>query len=204
MVDGFCHVLGDTQRVSIDVRTQHSADKAWWWDGTQWVPAWTSDGRYWFDGRYWRHLRRRLTRAEWFVFAAWIGLWVLAVAWAIWAVQAAGDAENVTMPTPMLITGLTLLALVVVGIPTTSGWLAARRRWTRVLVFAAAVTCLLLAWYVAAMLVVPVPVGQPDIQDDAAGAGLVYLALPTAAAVLVLTGIGASIGVIADRVVGGR
>lgn len=195
--------------MSIETGLQHSSDRVWWWDGTQWQSAWSADGSHWFDGTKWVPAgqvprRRTLTRAEWLVAAAWMALWVMGVAWAIWAVQAAGDAEAVTMPTPMLITGLALLALVVVVIPTTSAWLAARRRWTQVLLFAGAVTCLLLAWYVAAMLAVPVPVGQPDIQDDAAGAGLVFLAIPTAAAVLVLTGIGAGIGVIAGRVVGGR
>lgn len=201
--------MGDTREVSIETAPHHSPDRVWWWDGAQWTLAWSSDGAWWFNGSQWvpaaqTPRSRFMTRPEWLVAAVWGVLWVLGVAWAIWAVQAAADAEKVTMPIPMLITGLTLLALVLVGIPTTSGWLAARRRWTQVLVFAAAVTCLLLAWYVAAMLVVPVPAGQPDTQDDAAGAGLVYLAIPTAAAVLFLTGIGTGLGAVAGRLVRGR
>lgn len=45
----------------------HSPDRAWWWDGAQWVPAFSEDGRRWFDGVAWREVEpswlRRSRRA---------------------------------------------------------------------------------------------------------------------------------------------
>jgi len=32
----------------------HSDDRRFWWDGTQWVPAWSPDGSSWFDGARWQ------------------------------------------------------------------------------------------------------------------------------------------------------
>lgn len=179
---------------------QHSADGQWWWDGAQWVPAWTPDGQWWFDGSRWRRARnfprrRRLDRGERVVALVWVVGWVVAVAWAFWAVTP-NDVENAPMPLPMFISGIGLLFGLVVGLLVTAGWLAARRRWPGVLVLVLGVTGAVLAWYVAAMLAVPVPPGQPDIQDDAAGAGLVLIAVPTFGIAAALTGIGAGVGVL--------
>lgn len=179
---------------------QHSADGQWWWDGTRWVPAWTPDGQWWFDGSHWRRAgtspeRRRLSRREWVVVAAWAVGWAVAVAWAIWAATP-DDVANAPMPAPMLISGVGLLLCLVAGLVATSGWLAARRRWFVVVLPVLGVTGGVLAWYVAAMLAVPVPEGQPDIQDDAAAAGLMLIALPTLGVVAALSGIGAGVGVL--------
>lgn len=185
--------------MSLDT-VQHSADGQWWWDGAQWVPAWSPDGQWWFDGHHWRRAetavdRRRLSRRDWVVVAAWAIGWAVAVAWAFWAVTPV-DAASAPMPLPMLISGFGLLLCTVGGLLATSGWLAAHRRWSSVVLLVVAVTGAVLAWYVAAMLAVPVPAGQPDIQDDAAAAGLIFIALPTLGVVAALTGIGAGAGVL--------
>ena len=69
-----------------------------------------------------------------------------------------------------------------------------------VLVFAVASPALL-AWYVAAMLTDLDE--QPDTQDDAAGVGLVLLAVPTAVVVAVLSAVGAGMGGLVRRFRGG-
>lgn len=89
---------------------------------------------------------------------------------------------------------MALLTFVVVALLITSAWLGGSALLAALLPFAGTVTCLLLAWYVTAILAVPVRTRQPDIQDDAAGAGLVFLALPSAGLVFVLTAIGAGLG----------
>ena len=141
--------------------------------------------------------RRPLTRAEVIVSGAWGVLWIACVVWAVIVVPATATSESPT--TPVLVSGVLLLSLTVLGIPVTSGWLAARRRWGTVLVFAGGVTAGALAWYVVAMLAVPVPDSQSDTQDIATGAGLVVLAVPTAAVVALLTSIGAGAGALVQR-----
>ncbi len=180
---------------------RHSPDRAWWWDGAQWIPAWSADRSHWFDGSKWvpvKQVPRPLTRSEGVVGAAWLVLWVAGVVWAAKAVPAAQVTDSPSAP--LLFTGIALIATSSAGIIATSAWLAARRRWALVALFAASVTCLLLAWYVAAMFSVPVPVNQPDTQDDMAGAGVVLLAFPTAGVVVLLSAIGVGIGTLIRHV----
>jgi hypothetical protein len=138
-----------------------------------------------------------MSRPEWLVAASWLLVWIAGVVWAVMAVPPAQVTD--TPSAPILVTGVALLALTVIGIVATSAWLTARSRWSLVLVFAIVITVALLGWYVAAMLAVPIPQDQPDVQDDAAGAGVVLLALPTAGVVILLTAIGFGIGSLSSR-----
>lgn len=194
--------MDETGSVSVETVGRHSADGRWWWDGGRWTAAWSSDGRWWFDGAQWTPAQRpqrraSLTRSEWIVTAVWGVLWVAGVVWAAMAVPPAQVTDSPS--TPILATGLLLAGVTVVGALVTSGWLGTRRRWVQVLLFAAALTGALLAWYVAAMLAVPIPAGQPDTQDDAAGAGVVLLAVPTVLLVAVLCSVGAGVGALVSR-----
>ena len=38
--------------------TLHSEDGAWWWSGSEWLPARSPDGKWWFDGQVWRRAKR--------------------------------------------------------------------------------------------------------------------------------------------------
>jgi hypothetical protein len=182
---------------------RHSPDKAWWWSGAQWMPAWSPDGAWWFDGSTWRSAltvgrpasrpRRQLTQAEMVVAALWFALWLISTAWAAVTVpRAQAGGSTVSLGTWVL--GTVLVGSVVLGTVVSAAWLAYRGRWWVVWLLVIYVSGLFFAWYVAAMLFVPVPAGQPDAQDDAVGAGLVFLALPTAVAVGFLVSVGTGVG----------
>jgi hypothetical protein len=182
---------------------RHSPDKVWWWSGTQWLPAWSPDGAWWFDGSTWRSAltggrpasrpRRQLTQAEIVVAALWIALWVACTAWAVVTVPKA-QAEGSTVSSATWVWGIALVSSVVLGTVVSAIWLAYRGRWWVIWLLAICVSGLFFAWYVAAMLAVPIPAGQTDTQDDAAGAGLVFLAIPTAVAVGFLVSVGTGVG----------
>jgi hypothetical protein len=190
----------------------HSLDKAWWWSGTQWMPAWSPDGAWWFDGSTWRSAltrrrptsrpRRHLTQAEMVVAALWFVLWLACTVWAVVTVPKA-QAEGSTVSSATWVWAIVLFGAAVLGTVVSAVWLAYRGRWWVIFLLVIYVSGLFFAWYVAAMFAVPIPAGQPDTQDDAAAVGLVFLALPTAVAVGFLaavgTGIGAAIRAVARR-----
>jgi hypothetical protein len=185
---------------------QHSADLEWWWAEGRWHQAWSEDRQWWFDGATWRAVveplpRRagasafRLTPSEVVVGGLSFLVWVVGVIWAAIAVPEA-DATG-ELSTAAAVAGVALLAVSVLGIAATAGWLAWRARWPQVGLLAIYMVGLLLGWYVAMMLAVPVPAGQPDAQDDLAAVGLIFLVIPTAFVVGLLTCVGAAIGAVA-------
>lgn len=127
------------------------------------------------------------------VAALWFALWLACTAWAVVTVPK-GSAEGATVSSATWVWGIVLVGSVVLGTVVSAAWLASRGRWWVIWLLAIAVSGLFFAWYVAAMLAVPIPTGQPDTQDDAAAAGLVYLAVPTAVAVGFLVSVGTGIG----------
>jgi hypothetical protein len=174
----------------------------------------SSDGAWWFDGATWRaaganqqdvaatRARRRLTRAEIVVAAVWFVLLILSAVWAAVTVPPA-QAEASTLSTAAVASGVALLGIAVLGTIATAAWLASSGRCLVIGLFAIYVSGLFFAWYLAAMLTVPVPVGQPDTQDDLAAVGLIFLAVPTTVVVGFLaclgTGIGATIRALRQR-----
>ena len=183
---------------------RHSPDKAWWWSGAQWVPAWSPDGAWWFDGVTWRAGLangqgrtlgpwRRLTRSETVVGALWFALWLVSALWAAVTVPKA-QSERSPVSSGAWLFGITLGGSAVLATIATAAWLAYRGRWWAIWLLALYVAGLFFAWYLAAMFSVPVPAGQPDTQDDAAAVGLFFLALPTAAGVGLLVSLGTGVG----------
>lgn len=51
----------------------------WWWDGTGWVPAFSADGRRWFDGIAWREVEPSWLRKLWLAAIACLALGALAL-----------------------------------------------------------------------------------------------------------------------------
>ena len=178
----------------------HSPDGAWWWSGTGWLPAWSTDGAWWFDGTFWRPIRPRkprlrLSRGEIGVAVGYVALWVAGAVWSFTAIPEA-NTDNAQPSTYFIVFGIAIVSLAALGVLGTSAWLAARGRWAVIGLLIAYVCAWVFTLYVAMMLAVPVPAGEPDTQDIAAGAGLFILFIPTVIIVVILAGIGTGIGVI--------
>lgn len=177
-------------RVTADqpaAAVHYSPDGAWWWDGAAWKPAVA------------RRTPFRLTLAETMVAALYVPLWVAGVVWCVVAVPAANSASP-DIPAALVVTGIGIVATAAVGALVASLWLGARGRWVVALLLTAWVCAWFATLYVAAMLAVPVPEGQPDVQDDAAGAGVVLLFIPTAVVVAAITGLGTAVGAVYRRI----
>jgi len=65
---------GETAQVNPEGYTSHSPDRAWWWDGTRWLPAYSRDRSRWFNGVGWVVLKPR-----WHRWCMGIGVLVIAV-----------------------------------------------------------------------------------------------------------------------------
>lgn len=180
-------------------RARFSEDKTWWWDGQQWLPAFTPDMKWQFDGTMWRRTNRWVRPPQSVLVLGLIWTFLLA-AW-IPAVAAWISATDPQPSTPLVFTVLlSLVSIVAIG-TAAFGFLVPHKTqigW----IWAAAVsgTAAQLVGYVVGMLEAPQPNGSEDI---AAGAGLVILFLPTSAIVLALLWMGAGLELIA-RIVQAR
>lgn len=131
------------------------------------------------------------------VWAAW---WTMAAVWCGVVVSRTTPGQD--MGPGLGVTGLGLLALAI-GLLLTCGYLLGRyRRWLYAWVLSGYVTVLLIALYVLAWLMVPPPaVGD---NDTSAGAGVVFLGVPTFVIVGFLVNVGVVAGLIAGRLARGR
>jgi hypothetical protein len=123
------------------------------------------------------------------VAAAYVVLWVAGVIWCALAVPQA-NTDGVDLSTATWATGIGIITLAALGVLGCSTWLARRGRWWVIGLLIAFVAGWFFALYLAAMFSVPVPAGEPDVQDDTAAVGLMYLFFPTIVVVAVLAGVG--------------
>jgi hypothetical protein len=175
-----------------------SPDRLWWWDGYRWVASLTPDGRWWFNGFAWVPLaRRREAPPRWLTITgtAWLiasGAW-LAVTTVILAVTSPQE--------PGRTAGITIVVFGSLAVLATLAWgcLVGRRAATGWLWQAAAIgTGVQVLFYVTAMLAAPTTTNGQD-NDTAAGAGIVIIALPTAATILLLLWTGAAVGALSRK-----
>jgi len=170
-----------------------SQDRAWWWNGERWLPTLSADGAYRFNGVRWRRVWRlpRWVAITGLVWLLTVASWLLAGTVFLARSPADGPAPDGSSA-EFTVIGV----LGVVAVLATIGWgaLVARRGETRWLWPAAAAgTTVQLMTYASAMLAVPLSPGEAD-NDTAAGAGVVLLAVPTAAIILTLLWLGAAFG----------
>ena len=173
--------------VDVAIAVHYSPDGTWWWDGAAWRPTVARRSPF------------RLTRNEIVVAALYVALWVAGLVWCAVSVPAA-NSDGADPSPVVVVTGIALVATAALGALIASAWLGARGRWRVVLLLTAWVCAWFLTLYVAAMLAVPVPQGQSDVQDDAAAVGLVLLVIPTVAVVVAITGLGTAVGATYRRV----
>jgi hypothetical protein len=190
--------------------TGFSANGYWWWDGRQWLPAFTPDRLWRFTGERWVRVSPRSRPPRWLVVTG-LGWLAALVGWLLYgAVMLAILGED----DPGRLTVYVLLGLAAVAVLATVGWgfLVGRRRASRWLWKAAAVgTAALMFSYAVAMLAAPASADSTttsaaaeaaadSTQDIAAGAGVVILIVPTAVIVLALLWFGAGLGALSRRV----
>lgn len=155
------------------------------------MSAWSPDRVWWFDGRSWVRVRPprialSVSRADWALGVAWLVVCVLGVVMTASVNQQAGAGQD----SGPALTGLLVIAgLVVVALPVRGYLLGRRREWLRLAVSALYVWLLLMVGYGAAMLTSPASGGSDD--DTAAAAGLAILGVPSFFVVAALIAIGA-------------
>lgn len=174
-----------------------SPDGRWWWDGRQWLPAYTPDLLWHFDGYRWVPVPQRARPPRWLLRSGL--LWLAALA--AWLLYGAGVLAADGGSTPGRVAFDALVGLAGVAVLATCAWgfLVGRRRATRWLWQAAAVgTGVQMGCYGVAMLAAPSPDGSE--QDNAAGAGMAILTIPTALILLALLWFGAGFGVLSRRI----
>jgi hypothetical protein len=164
----------------------YSPDGLWWWSGSSWLAAYSADRRLRWDGRQWRRARFR-DWPKWIhvVGAAWLGCLGIAVPVALVMHHANAHIDHGQAVILIDLAGFSAAATVA------TGWLLGyRKRWPQVAVFTVAGAVVLLGWYGVAMSA-PTPMSDTT-GDNAAGAGLAILAMPTLAATGLLLGLGAA------------
>lgn len=179
-----------------------SSDGQWWWDGMQWLAAYTPDRKWRFDGRQWRPANSRRRPPRWLVATGVV--WLCGVAsWLIaGTIFLAASSPDEPGRGAAIVSVSVIASLAAVAVLATLAWgyLVGRRRATVWLWPAAAAgTAVELFSYATAMLAVPQSPGDAN-NDNAAGAGLAILAVPTALLILALLWLGAGIGAL-SRVV---
>ena len=171
----------------------HSYDGRWWWDGRVWMPAYSSDGLCWWSGSSWlaaysadRRFRwdgRRWRRARFRDWPRWIH--VMGLAWLCCLGVAVPVALAMHHANAHIDHGQAVILISLGGFSAATtlatGWvLGYRKRWLQVAVFTAAGAVVLLGWYGVAMTATT-PMSDTT-GDNAVGAGLAILAVPTVAA----------------------
>lgn len=177
---------------------QHSPDGLYWWNGREWVRAWSDDLRHWYDGTEW--IQRRfssspalLRRRDLALSLIWI---LIALPLAGSSMQAAHhNSDPSNEPTWAMWTLVSLAGAALMLIPVTGYVAGARpRRLARMLAAVGLIWGIVMVLYFLAMMA-----SSDPNSDIAAGVGLVMLAIPAAVAIAVLLGIGALIRVLVDR-----
>ncbi len=176
----------------------HSPDGRSWWDGSQWLPAWSSDGRYWFDGVLWtlRPVPRRGGPVTWprrvvVPLALWLATLSAAPVAALFAT--ADLAPGQVLAHHVLVRFGVIAGICLATTPIMGFQLGREGRWLQTAWVAALGTGTLVLWYGTLMTS-----DQSDPSaDNAAGAGVAIMGLPTFAALLALlaTGGGAAKGI---------
>lgn len=166
-----------------------STDGEWWWDGVQWLPISSLDGRWRFDGDARRRTNAWRSPPLGVLIAS--AIWAGAIAlWAPIAVVLSGDPDGGVAPDAIDSFGALALCIViatvmhglVLGLKTQLRWI-----W----VVALLGTCMQMVGYVAIMVGTPQPGG---VEDDAAAVGIEILSMPILIAVAGLLWIGAGTG----------
>ena len=177
----------------LHMSSVHSPDGRWWWSGDAWYPAVSLDGRWRFDGSQW--VRRRAFTLEW---PAWLiiclAVWLIALAaWlpvtvailiAMDPARRGGHSDDIAIVTSIVVAVALCLAWGFM-----LGWV---RYWTQVLLSTALGSVAVLVSYVGAMIAAASP--TDTTVDNAAGAGVVIIAVPTFAVLAVLLAVGAGLG----------
>lgn len=177
-------------------KTRFSLDGSWWWDGWQWLPAFTPDRLWRFTGEQWVPVGGRGKPPKWLVVTGlgWLVAFTGPLLYATVFIAINGPADPSTLAVYVLV-GLAAIAVLATG---AWGFLVGRRRALRWLWRAAAIgTAAQIFCYVLAMLAAPSSDGSA--QDDAAGAGLAILTVPTALVTLTLLWLGAGVGALSGR-----
>jgi len=190
----------------------HSPDGAWWWTGSQWLPAWSPDRRWWFDGTTWQ--RQRGPTSNWSVWsirtrliapvAAWLILWLLSVTLSVSAVAHAPTSPSPETQSLALRTVAVAAAVWLVGMVATGIWCGrvsgfkVRQAAVVWVASAAAITLLLLVGYVVSM-----SASSDPSADTAAGAGAAMFTIPAFGLVLSSTGLGLGVAFLAHLILHG-
>jgi hypothetical protein len=177
-------------------RTGFSADGYWWWNGSQWLPAFTPDRQWRFTGERWVPVGRDRRPPRWLVVSG-VGWLAGLVGWLVYGtvIIAISGPDDPGEPAAIVLVSLAGLAVLTTG---AWGFLVGRRRALRWLWPAAAVgTAAQLFWYAVAMLAAPSSDGSD--QDLGAGAGVAILTVPIALITAALLWFGAGLGVLSRR-----
>jgi len=169
-------------------QTQHSFDGSWWWSGSEWVPAWSPDGRSWFDGQTWRRVGGSgltFSRFEKQLGVTWLVGFVLACVWAAFSAPHVTPDDGLTGG--WLVSGVALFFAWLLGMAAT-GYLLTRRGRSRTLLTFVPGVWLLMGLWVSFLATMPVP-GTPD-NDNGVAVGVVLMAVPAIAVLALLAGIG--------------
>jgi hypothetical protein len=162
----------------------HSEDGVFWWNGDQWLPAWSPDRRWWFDGSTWVAAPRPklLTRLDTATAVVW---GVVALAAMVLSADLAGHPNTAPVWVAWALGAIVIVAIL--GLPVT-GFLTSRgpKATDRFLVGIAYVSMLWIAVYIVAMIAT----NDPNA-DTEAGAGLVVIGIPSAVGIAILQGLGA-------------
>jgi hypothetical protein len=177
--------------------TGFSGDGYWWWNGSQWLPAFTPDRQWRFTGERWVPVRGGRRPPRWLVVSG-IGWLAGLVGWLVYGtvVIAIAGPDDPGEPAAIVLVSLAVLAVL-----TTVAWgfVVGRRRAVRWLWWAAAVgTAALLFWYGVAMLA-SAPTSEGSDPDLGAGAGMAILTVPTALITAALLWLGAGLGALSRR-----
>lgn len=170
----------------------HSADRAWWWDGSRWLPAWSPDRCWWFNGAFWVPVSRPAPlvrcRADAIILAVRPSIAVAAAVLSLYILRRTRPGHA---PGELLALGV-VGVLAVIALPV-SGYVAAVPLCAigRYLGLVAYVWFLTMGVYCLAMLA-SAPPGGPDT-DTAAGAGLVILSVPVALVIAILAALGVAV-----------
>jgi len=164
----------------------YSPDRRWWWSGSSWLPAFSTDKRQRWDGRQWRRVGiRDWPRWVHVVGIAWLACLGVAVPVALVMHHANAHIDHGQAVILIGLAGLSAIATVV------TGWaLGYRKRWPQLALFTLAGAVVLLGWYGVAMIATTP--ASDTTGDNASGAGLAILAVPTLALTGLLLGLGAA------------
>lgn len=160
----------------------HSADRRFWWAGDRWLPAHSPDGRWWFDGQAWTPVARTSPWRQFATMRALLWMAVL-VAWVPGLIIVAKTTGGATLHGSQLAVPGVLAAAAVIGTVAFGFVLGRRKLWSQLAFAPIPGAAALLFWYVVAVVALA---PARDSGDTTAGAGVVFLVIPTAVLLAIL------------------